>query len=143
MKIVSDYERLFTNLEEMYPNIAEDAISAYQSGDMELTVRTSDGSKYIYNDFRKTFRRIRPHSSDGATNGYLSEEDWKYEFHIALKRKLDNRMMSQKELSERTGISPVMISHYINGRSAPSVYNVSLISNALECSISELVDFDF
>lgn len=53
---------------------------------------------------------------------------------------LDEYKMSQKELSEETGISESMISRYIKGECMPSLKNVINIMIVLECDFEELID---
>ena len=48
--------------------------------------------------------------------------------------------MSQKELSEATGINESTISRYIAGNCMPTLKNVVSIMIALECEFYELVD---
>lgn len=52
---------------------------------------------------------------------------------------IEDAWMSQKELSEMTGISEAMISYYIKGERAPSLKNIIRICYALECTYEELI----
>jgi transcriptional regulator with XRE-family HTH domain len=46
--------------------------------------------------------------------------------------------MTQQELSERTGISTSLLSHYVNNRRIVSYENAKLISDKLSCKMEEL-----
>lgn len=48
--------------------------------------------------------------------------------------------MSQKDLADKLGITPVMISQYENGKRNPKLETLQKISDALEVDISELSD---
>lgn len=53
---------------------------------------------------------------------------------------LEEYRMTQKELSEDTGISESTITRYIRGECMPSLKNIINIMIALECDFEELVD---
>jgi len=55
-----------------------------------------------------------------------------------LNEKILVNCISQEELSERTGISQVMISKYLNAKATPSFYRIEQIARVLKCSVSEL-----
>lgn len=53
---------------------------------------------------------------------------------------LERRGINQKELAERTGVSGCYISQIISGKRDPSVKILGKISNALDCSLAELLE---
>ena len=63
-----------------------------------------------------------------------------HDFGRNLNGLLDDSFMSQKELSEATGINESTISRYIAGNCMPTLKNVVSIMIALECEFYELVD---
>ena len=63
-----------------------------------------------------------------------------HDFGRNLKGLLDDSFMSQKELSEATGINESTISRYIAGNCMPTLKNIVSIMIALECEFYELVD---
>ena len=71
----------------------------------------------------------------------MTEIEWLTIFGENLKRKLKYSRMSQKELSEATGISESAISNYINGRQFPNIKSIINICYELGCDIDELIDF--
>lgn len=72
----------------------------------------------------------------------MTELELMREFGENLKAELDDAWMSQKELSEYTGISEATISYYIHGERMPSLKNVINIANALDIEVSDLVTLD-
>ncbi|AYB41810.1 helix-turn-helix domain-containing protein [Paenibacillus lautus] len=58
-----------------------------------------------------------------------------------LKRRLDERHMTQSELSRRTGYSRQIISHYANDRSMMSPEAMKTISYVLRCSMESLYEW--
>ena len=69
----------------------------------------------------------------------MNELELMREFGRRLKYELDQRWMSQKELSLETGLSTSTISYYINGERMPTLKNVLNIAYAIDCSIEDLV----
>ena len=49
-----------------------------------------------------------------------------------------NAVISQKELSEKSGIAQEMISRYETGKYIPTIKNVYKLATALECSADDL-----
>lgn len=57
-----------------------------------------------------------------------------------IKDVLEDSWMTQKELSEETGLSESTISCYIRGTRMPSIKNIVNISLALDCDLTELIE---
>lgn len=70
---------------------------------------------------------------------FLDERQHQSEFAYALDIRLRWKFMSQKDLSDMTGISESTICRYLSGKSMPSSYNLAKIARALDCSIEELI----
>lgn len=52
---------------------------------------------------------------------------------------LENKNLTQKELSEKTGISEVSISRYLNGKHRPTSEILILLADELDCTIDFLL----
>ncbi len=115
-----------------FPTIAERAVNYRDLGGYDLLVECEDGTAFVYSDFDKTYRRL-PNDPFAMT-----DSERRYEFGTRLRRKMFVKRISQLELSRRTGISNVMLSRYINGKSDPSYITVEKICNALGCDMDEL-----
>ena len=123
-----------------YSYLEKDIVDWYPSGQLEVTVRLRDGSKYSYDYLGKVCKRIC--KSNYQENRLLNEEEVADEFAYRLSKKMRYRNVTQRELSDLTNISVPAIGSYVRGEKMPSLYIVYLIARALACSISELADFN-
>lgn len=119
------------NYEKMFPSLSNKTVGYIELNDFELLIKLEDGSKIIYDDFNKSYRNVPIDSYD------MTEEECKKEFGIRLRKILERKGVSQFELSERTGITPSDICHYVNGKTSPTFYRVDKIAKALGCSVDE------
>jgi len=55
-----------------------------------------------------------------------------------LKEILEDRCMTQRKLSDKTGISEITISRYVNGKRTPNVREAMLIARALNVSVDTI-----
>ena len=72
----------------------------------------------------------------------MTQYEWKHIFSSNLLGLLKEKDMSQIQLSRDSGVSPAMISDYINERSVPGIFAVINMAYALDVEVSELIDFD-
>lgn len=72
----------------------------------------------------------------------MTQTEWKHIFGDNLDSLLQERDMSQSQLARKSGVSPAMISDYINKRAIPGLMAAINISYALDVCLNELVDFD-
>lgn len=70
----------------------------------------------------------------------MTRDEWKEIFGGNLAGVLQDYRMSQNELAKLSDLSPGMISDYINGWTAPSIFALINIVKALDVEIDELVD---
>lgn len=137
-----DWQVMFEDFREQFPSIAKNVVDCYPCGRLEIVMWLNDGSKVLYNYTSKTMRTMKCRDR-GEESSYSSEEEWKADFATVLSRKMRAKNMTQKELAELTGVSSMLISKYMNGKSSPGVYNLMKIAEALECFPTELISFDF
>lgn len=71
----------------------------------------------------------------------MTLKEWTENFSEALLELLDDRNMSQLELSEVSGVSVGSISSYINKRAQPGIKAIVNIAYALDIDVDELIDF--
>ena len=69
-----------------------------------------------------------------------NEDEWRRKFSFKLYRTMMAKLKSQEDLAYESGLSQSVISKYINGKSTPSVYKLQKISDALGCSVSDLLN---
>lgn len=122
---------MFDNFKLYFPSMFRKTEKFKEVSETEAIVYLNDGSRVVYDDLGKTFRNL-PANSDRMT-----EEECRNEFGIRLRYLMYWRGISQIELSERTGISRVMLNKYIMGKHTPSFYVVDKIAKALGCSTEE------
>ena len=124
--------RLIDRLDRCYPSLVKNAVEYIQDSPTELIIKLNDGSTVLYEDIDQTVRVLPQDSSN------MTEQQCRHEFSVRLRQIMFKRGITQKELSEETGISEVTLSHYITGKRTPNFYNVDKISKALRCSIDSL-----
>lgn len=105
-------------------------------GKDDMLIIFKDGSKYVYDMFNHTHRRIWYENIND-----LSDDEWNFEFRMRLLQIMNRNFISQKELASQVGISEVMISRYINGHCIPSARILDKIINVLNSSYDELFYF--
>lgn len=66
------------------------------------------------------------------------ELDYDEIFSRRLRGIMEARLITQRELSEKTGIAQVTINKYLNGHLNPSHSNAMKIADALGCNIKDL-----
>ena len=71
----------------------------------------------------------------------MSEQEWVDIFADNLNSMLDEANMSQRDLADETGLSEAAISYYLHKRKMPGIRAVVNISYALNCDMSDLIDF--
>lgn len=71
----------------------------------------------------------------------MTLKEWTENFSEALSELLDDRKMSQLELSEVSGVSVGSISSYVNKRAQPGIKAIINIAYALDVDVDELIDF--
>ena len=126
-----------------YYRATDDDILDWRSvNGFEIVVRMKDNSIIRFDSSTNTFGYLKRHDVDLRGNYTMSDDEYKHEFAIKLKRLMRSMRITQAQLSEDTGISQVSISKYVNGRGLPDCRNLTRIANALGCSVSELTYFE-
>lgn len=129
------WEPIFEEFIRMYPDLGEQIVDWYPSGQMEITVKIKGGKKYAYDWMHKIMTLLY----DPEDEYDETEDEWRNTFGRNLDHKLYNVGKSQDLLAFETGISPVTINKYIKGKATPSTYNLRKIAQALQCSVTELI----
>lgn len=117
--------------------IRKDAVvDWYPSGQLEITVKMDDGSRFRYDYLSKTTGVVK--LAEGVLGRTIAEEEWRAEFGYRLARRMRLKAVSQADLANEVGISAVTLSRYLNGRATPTGYILFRLAVALGCSVSEL-----
>lgn len=128
---------IYDNFNEYFPYEAQNASEIIDNGSWELLIKLKDGSRVLYDDIDKTITRLPQNSNN------MTEEDFKIEFGKRLRKLMSRKRITQKQLSDRTGISQSLISLYMCGDKLPNFYKADKIAKALRCSMDDLVYADF
>ena len=126
--IVRDFIKDFTFV---FENRMGHMVSSYMDNTQDMIVEMDNGVWLRY------YPRL--HNWGIIGNNEVSEISWRKTMARRICSRLQCLKMHRYNLSELTGISVSTISSYTTGRSSPSVYYISLISNALQCAPSYLV----
>lgn len=134
-KMHHSWELIFQEFVEEHPDKANGVIDWYPCGQMKILLRYDNGDKKIYDYLDQKLSDVCAPIFEYDD----SEEEWKRRFGLRLRRKLSIAGVTQWQLAEKTGISEVTISKYLNGRATPSAYNVDRIAWVLNCDASDLM----
>lgn len=107
-------------------------------GDLDTIFELSDGSRILYDELSDRAYNIRLHELP-----YLSKKEWTKEFSRKLTNKMCLRGVGQLELANILNISQSTVSRYINGKVAVDMWTIQRIAAYLNCSVSELTNFDY
>lgn len=137
MKIekTAKYENYFKNYLLYYPFQREHVVDWWPSGNYEINMRLDNGKVIFYNYLTGYSGPVE--RFDDISDIRLDE--WKIRFAKRFKRALDEYNLTQKMLSERTGITEANLSLYSNGRAIPSAMTLSKLAKAIGCSADELL----
>ena len=126
------YRQLCESFSQNHPHFAEKAIRYRKDGPRTLVVKLSSGRSIWYDDVDKTIRKL-PDNPDE-----MNSMDILREFRKRVDKILIVRGMTRNDLASKTGIHPVQLSKYLNGKTVPSFIIVDKIARALDCPVDEL-----
>lgn len=111
----------------------EDILAFKELNEWDLLIIFKDGRKIVYDRFTDYHRDV---FYDDINN--LTDEQEIKEFANRLRIMMKRKLIVQEELADSIGVTPVMISRYINGQSIPDVLKVRKIAKVLNCSMDDL-----
>lgn len=126
-------DRVFEEFKMYWPAYVSDIVDYYLYDDDQLVVELNTGEKVLFDPIEKTIRFIRDVEVD--------EKRWRYEFSQRLRIKMRAKGITQSNLCNTTGLSQPTISHYMMGKSVPSLYTAKKIADTLSCSVDDLLRF--
>lgn len=121
------------------PSQARHTVGWYKLDRNYFKADQDDGSVIFFDHMRNGSYGARRVSAEEAK--FESVVEWQREFSRRLNYLMDDRLVNQKELSKRTGISQSALSLYSGNKRMPSSYVVRQIANALDTTVSFLSDF--
>lgn len=128
---MSDY--IYDRFAVSFPKFEECVISWEPKGKNSITLVLDDGCTWEYNILLDAIRQV--HLYDGT------EESYKRGFSYRLADMMVDKGFDQTHLSEVSGVSQQSISNYIHKKSLPTIYVLDKLARALDCSVSDLIDF--
>lgn len=127
------YERTLKKFETYYPNLYDRVDDWWATGRMSIAVKLNNGDVYDYDPIDDSIRPV-----------YLDEDVdetvMRKVFGNNIQKMLPFSGMTKTELAEKVGVSNVMMSRYIQGKSVPSAIVAKRIARALGCGLNELFD---
>lgn len=130
---------MYNRFLEKHKRIGYSVIDWYYIGNSTLVLHTKHGDTYTYDDKKRKVVRVM--KEEDKVLGVMTEEDWRKEFALVLRDKMRKKGMKGYMLADKTGLSRITISKYVNATRTPSSYNLVLIADALGCLVSELTYF--
>ena len=132
--IKDKYERTLKQFELYHPSLYGRTVDWWASGRMAITAKLDDGSMFEFDPLDNSIRRVITNWSD------VDEEITRKEFGNNLLKMIPFSGMNSKDLAAEVGISTVMMSKYIHGKSTPNVLVARKLARALGCTVDELFD---
>ena len=119
-------ENLLHNFELDYPEIYySDVDDIVESDDLELTITTKNGKRYVYDGLTKSLRQLPSRFED------VDDHLFRREFGIRLRRKMMLKGITQRMLSKMIDVSQPAISNYLIGKNSPTLYMAEKLARAL------------
>ena len=134
--IANKYEKMIKRFESRYPHFYDKAVDWWASGRVSIAIKLDDESVLDYNDFDNTIRWVRVGED-------ADDEAIRSAFGCNLQKFINNCGMSKEEIAEKLGISRVMLSRYMHGKTMPSIDKGYQIAKLMKCSVEELFDDNY
>lgn len=132
--IRNKYERIIDQFEKYYPNLYERTVDWWASGRTTITVRLDDDTTFEYDPMDDSIRQVFMDWTDA------DDMTVRKAFGNNLQKLLPYSGMNKSDLADKVGVSRVMMSQYINGKSVPNIIIARKIAKALKCRIDDLFD---
>lgn len=131
--IFDKYRRTIEQFEMYYPHLSERVVDWWGSGRMSIVVKLDNDDIYDYDPMDNSIRQV--YLGDDADESIMRKG-----FGSNIQKMLPFSGMTKAELAAKVGVSSVMMSKYIQGKSSPSAVVAYRIANALGCRLNELFD---
>lgn len=98
-----------------------------------------NGRSFLFDDVERKLREV--YVIKDTLN--LSDDMWAIGFGQRLQDAIYRSRLNNYELADLIGVTPVMLSRYINGKAIPKAQIVHRIATILDCAIDELMPRDY
>ena len=107
--------------------------------DSSIVLVLTNGRECLYNVTDSSLIRIKTFMDIFE----LTEEEWIKGFAYRLRNAIYQSGIPAYMLAEETDIAEGCISRYVRGKVVPSLYSISRIAAAIDCTVDELLPRDF
>ena len=132
------YDEIFEEFKDYHPYLVNDVDDWRPRGDRGIRLFMKNGMKYDFDKVTKGVRRVEDHAMNRAED--ITEERCRASLAYHLREMMGLKGYTQQTLAECTGLGKGSIHNYINGNSTPSATALRKMAQALDCSISDLLD---
>lgn len=144
---INAWHKIFNHFKKIYPRQARRVERFRPLTYPEIEVIFRDGSSMIYNDAYEKARILSSETiydrmsdvDESEIYSTITEEDYARVFSLNIDEIMYRKKMSAAQLSEITGIPYRTVRRYVNGEYIPDVLEALRISEALGCSIADLI----
>ena len=134
-----NFDELMEEMLLYYPDITQGAVDITQEDDYCMKLVYENGDIRYYDATNHSTKLVRPNLN--LKNHLITTETMKRDFARRLNRQIYLKNTTKRVVSEKTGIPYSAVSKYSTAKVEPSAFNVLLISEALGCSVSDLLKF--
>lgn len=138
MQYNSKFDDILIEFSKMFPSTYSKVVDWYPTGRTEIKMTLSDGSKIIYDRRDRTMRTIKTFESMSP----ISLTEVQQHFGSVVVSKMYEKGWNRQDLADASGISYQMLNKYINGQVVPNMHVLLKLARTLECSLSELTEYD-
>lgn len=132
------YDEIFEEFKDYHPYLVNDVDNWRPRGDRGIRLFMKNGMQYDFDRVTKGVRRVKDYSMLNIKD--ISEERCRASIAYHLSEMMGLKGYTQQTLAECTGLGKGSIYNYLNGKSTPSATALRKMAQALDCSISDLLD---
>lgn len=132
------YEEIFDSFRRQCPGWANEVVSYRPKNLHAIRITLDDGELLDYNIQTRAYRFVSERNVN--SDNEITDHDCRDAFASNLAEIMTMRGYGQSILAEKTGLSPAIISKYLNRKSTPTITNLRKIARALNCLPEELLE---
>lgn len=139
---MNDSRELVKEFEKRYPWALQYEIKYVKLIDRTtIVIDLTDGNSYVFDASREIYDLAHVRLIDEKDKISISE--WRRGFSYWLRKTMENKGIDEDELADRTGLTKIVISRYMNGTARPNDETLTDISMVLDCYEEVLVPHEF
>lgn len=139
---MNDSRELVKEFEKRYPWALQYGIKYVKLIDRTtIVIDLTDGNSYVFDASREIYDLAHVRLIDEKDKISISE--WRRGFSYWLRKTMENKGIDEDELADRTGLTKIVISRYMNGTARPNDETLTDISMVLDCHEEDLIPHEF